>query len=371
MRPKYPEITRARKIAVLRSNALGDFIVSLPAFAAIRAAYPGSEIVLLGQHWQKDYLRGQRTVIDRVITIPPLKGVSDEESTDENGLAPEAFFKRMEKEEFDIAVSFQGSGISCNPFIRRLGAKLSVGFYTEGAVRLDKGLYYDYYQSEMMRYLELVKMIGAMPVTREATVRVLPADLAELDKYRDCLKAKAYIILHPFARDIRRIWPLENYIPLADKLVESGWQVAITGSAEQREAINDLVHQMKYPEAVWNTAGDFSLGGLTAFIARAACMVAPDTGPLHLAQALEVPTVGLYWAPNLINWGPLDRAIHRPVVSWDLACPLCGVVPNDPYPFEPKDQCPHLVSFVRDISVQDILNRIYALFPVRAVHAQF
>lgn len=68
-------------------------------------------------------------------------------------------------------------------------------------------------------------------------------------------------------------------------------------------------------------------------------------------------------APNLINWGPLDRAIHRPVVSWDLACPLCGVVPNDPYPFEPKDQCPHLVSFVRDISVQDILKRIYALFP--------
>jgi hypothetical protein len=71
---------------------------------------------------------------------------------------------------------------------------------------------------------------------------------------------------------------------------------------------------------------------------------------------VQASTIGLYWAPNLINWAPLTRSIHHPVVSWNMQCPLCGVIPNNPYPFEPKNGCTHEVSFIKDISVEEVLN---------------
>jgi ADP-heptose:LPS heptosyltransferase len=91
-------------------------------------------------------------------------------------------------------------------------------------------------------------------------------------------------------------------------------------------------------------------------------MISADTGPLHLARAVNTPTVGFYWAPNLINWGPLSRKIHRPMISWKMECPICGVVPNDPYPFEPKSsQCNHPVSFVRDITIEQVIQTVEEL----------
>jgi hypothetical protein len=45
------------------------------------------------------------------------------------------------------------------------------------------------------------------------------------------------------------------------------------------------------------------------------------------------------------------------MISWNMACPYCGVVPNDPYPFEPPtSNCKHEVSFVRDITVEQVMK---------------
>jgi ADP-heptose:LPS heptosyltransferase len=154
--------------------------------------------------------------------------------------------------------------------------------------------------------------------------------------------------------------PLENYARLAEYLGEKDFEVVFTGSAEDRKVIDDLIYDMNF-KAI-NAAGNFSLGGLTAILANAALMISADTGPLHLARAVNTPTVGFYWGPNLINWGPLTRKIHRPMISWRMECPICGVVPNDPYPFEPKSpQCDHPVSFVRDITIEQVMHTVEGL----------
>src|SRR3954453_6431877 len=67
MRNRIPGV---RRIAVLRANALGDFILTLPAFEALAAAYPEAEIVLLGRAWHRQFLAGRPGPIDRVIAIP-------------------------------------------------------------------------------------------------------------------------------------------------------------------------------------------------------------------------------------------------------------------------------------------------------------
>src|SRR2546430_14707651 len=81
MLSRYKKVPGVRRIAVLRANALGDFIFALPALEALRAAYPQAEIVLLAKKWHATFLQGRPGPVDRVIVVPPYPGVSEEPCT--------------------------------------------------------------------------------------------------------------------------------------------------------------------------------------------------------------------------------------------------------------------------------------------------
>lgn len=362
------KLKNIHKIAVLRANALGDFIVTLPALKAIRSTYPGAEIVLLGKPWHKEFLIRGRTPVDRVIVVPIKKGIRTEINKTEDESAIKDFLIQMQKEQFDIVLNFQGSGISANPFIKQFKAKTTAGLTCEKSEKLDFSLDYYYYQSEVVRYLEVAKLIGVATFDLEPEINVLEQDEKEIKAFLSVLN-NPFIVLHPVAVDIRRMWPVENYAQLADELKQKNFEIVFTGAEEDRIAIDGIISQMN--GTAINACGKFTLGGLCALLSHASLMIAADTGPLHLGRAVNVPAIGFYWAPNLINWGPLTRAIHHPLISWNMACPLCGIVPNDPYPFEPHTEiCDHKVSFVRDISVNQVLKAFENLMSVIALKHQ-
>ncbi|MCW3081931.1 glycosyltransferase family 9 protein [Segetibacter sp.] len=355
-----------QKIAILRANAVGDFIVILPAIKALRSTYPDAEIVLLGKPWHQQFLIKDRCGIDRVIVVPVKKGIRNETGQTEDPIEVEGFVNQMRREQFDVVLNFQGNGISANPFIKQFGAKLTAGLTCEKAEKLDRSIDYYYYQSEVVRFLEVVKLIGATTTALEPELNVLQEDENEVADFLSILKNKSFIVLHPIAMDTRRMWPLENYAGLSDELRQRSFEVVFTGAPEDREIVDDIIYNTNY--SAINACGDFSLGGLAALLSKAALMISADTGPLHLARAVNTSTVGFYWAPNLINWGPLTRSIHRPLISWKMECPICGTVPNDPYPFEPKtDVCDHPVSFVSGISIEQVLTAVEQLLPPEAI----
>jgi ADP-heptose:LPS heptosyltransferase len=343
-----------KKIAILRANALGDFLVTLPAIQAIRGSYPDAEIVLLGKPWHKEFLIPGRTPIDRVIVVPVMKGIRNEPDQCENISEQEIFFEQMQKEHFDIAIHFQGNGVSANRFINRLGAELAVGLSSENSEPIDRSVPFYYYQNEALRYLEVAALIGAKTDDLESHIHVLEKDEEEIKGLLSFLEKKPFVVLHPFVVDIRRTWPVENYAPLADRLKEKNIEIVFTGSTDDCDGVEKIISKMKH-KAI-NASGTLSLGGLAAILNQATLVIAADTGPLHLARAVNTPTVGIYWAPNLINWGPLSRSIHRPVISWNMSCPFCGIIPNEPYPFLPQNDCTHNVSFVRDITVDAVMD---------------
>jgi ADP-heptose:LPS heptosyltransferase len=337
------------KIAVLRANALGDFIVTLPALKAIRDTYPNAEIVLLGRNWHRQFLVKGRSPVDRVIVVPVKKGIRNEAGQVENADEVNRFAEQMREEQFDVVMNFQGNGISANPFIKQFGAKLTVGLTCDQSEQLDRSIDYYYYQSETVRFLEVAKLIGAETPALEPSLNVLQEDKDEVAGFMTILKNKPFIVLHPVAMDTRRMWPLENYARLADELKQRHYEVVFTGAPEDRPVTDDIIYNMNYTAI--NACGNFSLGGLAALLSNATVMISADTGPLHLARAVNTPTI-------------LTRTIHRPMISWKMECPICGIVPNNPYPFEPKtDTCDHPVSFVRDISIEQVLETVDHLLP--------
>lgn len=341
-----------KKIAILRANALGDFLITLPAIEAIRAKYPQAEIVLLGAPWHKEFLVKGRCAVDRVEVVPETKGIRGNNYASPEELA--LFFNKMQEEKFDVALHFQGNGISANPFILNLKAKITAGCTTENAAALSRSIPFYYYQNEISRYLEVASLIGASPVTLEGTINIFPVENEQILSFLKLMDHQKFIVLHPFSTDKRREWPLENYPFLADALFERGYQVIYTGLEKDRIATDSIIQKMKH-EAL-NAAGKLPLGSLAALLKKASMIIAPDTGPLHLARTVKTPTTGIYWAPNFLNWSPMHRKHDHPVISWKMECPLCGVVPNDPYPFFPQSSCTHEVSFVRDITAEKVLK---------------
>jgi ADP-heptose:LPS heptosyltransferase len=349
-------IPGVKKIAVLRANALGDFIVALPALESLHAAYPDSELIYLGKNWHSDFLQNRPGPVDRVIDVPVSKGVNIHvalhDDVEEDPKELDRFFERMQRECFDLAIQLHGGGRYSNPFLLRLGARLTAGMKTSDAPALDYWMPYDYWQHETFRLLEAVRLVGADPVTYIPRLAVTGFDIrSSLNIVPESEKPIA--ILHPGASDPRRRWSPTHFARVGDALALSGARVIITGVAQEQSLTEQVVEEMSAPAL--NVCGKLNLQALTGLLARATVVVSNDTGPRHLAAAVGTPTVGIYWCGNLINAGPVTRTDHRPFISWQLECPICGVNTL-------KSNCDHQASFVDEIRPEEVILDVLDLF---------
>lgn len=354
MLSEYQLIPNVRKIAVLRANGLGDFIFALPALQALRDAYPGAEIVLLAKDWHTAFLKDRPGPIDRVIVIPPVKGIAvdpDEPRILENADEQEQFFTAMRDEEFDLAIQMHGGGRYSNPFLLRLGARMTIGLKAPDAVPLDRWVPYIYFQSEILRYLEVVSLAGARTERLEPCISVLEQDIEEAKRVAPD-RGKPLVALHPGAGSPQRCWPAEKFAVVGDVLASAGMQIAVTGTRAECPLVEGVINNMKME--AWNVCGRLSLGGLVGLFSRCNALISNDSGPLHLAGAVGTPTVGIYWCVNLITAAPITRTWHRPLISWRLACPICGRNQI----FEP---CQHHASCVADIPVEEVVGAVMEL----------
>ncbi|MCJ8210328.1 glycosyltransferase family 9 protein [Mucilaginibacter sp. RS28] len=354
-----------KKIAVVRANALGDFIFVLPALQALRDTYPDAEIVYLGKAWHQTFLENRPSPISRVAVVPPYGGVGEAENfeNDENILKP--FFTEMQAEQFDIAIQMHGGGFYSNPFTKRLGAKVSVGLKTPNAIQLDINVPYIIATSEILRYIEVVRYLGASTADPEPSVKVINKDLQEAKNAFRHNAGERYAVIHPGASDMRRRWPAENFAAIANYLVDQGYHVYITGSEYERADIERLFTHITYPDQIHNLCADLSLNGMTGLLAMADVLVSNDTGPLHLARALKKPTIGIYWTINAVTGMALTTSRNRSLIAWDPYCPLCGtdcVQPN-----YPKDNCKHEASFTAKVSIDEVKNALQDLLLTEAV----
>lgn len=344
-----PEVS---KIAVLRANGLGDWMFALPALDALRAAYPSAEIVLLGRPWHAQFLARRPGPIDRVIVVPPSKGVREEEGSGElhpqeqNRAELEHFFSAMRDERFDLAIQLHGGGHYSNPFLLQLGARSTAGLRTADAAILDLWVPYVYFQSETMRCLEVISLVGGQPQGLEPRLQVTSQDLEE--SWQVCPDSdKPLVAIHPGASDPRRRWPPTSFAAVGDALAAAGARVVVTGAASERPLVDTMLRSMSSPAE--DLCDRLDVNGMAGLLSRCRLVVANDTGPLHLAAAVGAATVGVYWCGNLINADPITRTRHRPILSWRLECPICGR--NTIY-----DNCQHRISFVADVPVDQVVD---------------
>jgi len=352
-----------RKIAVVRANALGDFIFCLPALQALKEKFPKAKLVYLGNVWHKSFLEERPGPIDSVEIIPQTNGMPHESNQIENQKEVAVFFKRMQAAQFDIAFQMHGGGKNSNPFTKALGAKLTVGLKTPNAIGLDINVPYIPLQNEFLRYLEVVSTVGAKPKVLEPVIQITNRDKQELGQVS--IKCP-FIVLHPGASDLRRRWPAQKFAAVGNALAKEGYKIYVTGSAYEKAIAEEVMASLD--QVAENLCAKISLNALTALLSQADLLISNDTGPLHLARAVKTPTVGIYWCSNAIMSGPLTTSFNRICAEWNPLCPLCGVDCSRIDAHKPFNGCNHETSFIQKVPVAEVLENAKALLKIGKKH---
>jgi ADP-heptose:LPS heptosyltransferase len=278
-----------------------------------------------------------------------------DESRDPEPPAPgrevDPLLAKLAAERFDVAVHMCGGGWSANPFIGRLGAAVTAGSRAADAPAAGRWVPFRPFQPEVLRLLEVVSAIGAVPVTVEPRVPVTNTDRAAAAAVFPG-DDRPLVLLHPGASDSSRWWPAERFGAVGAELARRGARVVVTGTDAERDLAARVLAALGGGESV---CGRLSLAGLIGLLDRAALLVSNDSGPVHLGAAVGTATVGIYRAIHAMTSRPPTHARHRVLISWQMACPTCG---SDSL----RDDCDHAPSFVEDVSTAAVTAEATELF---------
>ncbi len=293
-----------RNVLCIRPDNLGDVLMTTPALASLKESVPGRRVTLLTSRAGAEIARHVPPVDEVMIFDPPWYRHDDSGNSD-------GIFRTvndLKAGQFDAAVIF--TVFSQNPLPTAMLAYMAgipriAGYCRENPYALltdwlpDTEPLYGA-RHEVQRQLDLATALGATPTSSRLSLRI-PGHLE--GRVRDSLLAagvevdRPWLLLHPGASETRRRYPPERYAAAARELVARlGAQVVLTGSKpEQALAESIASHAGK---GVFNAAGRFSLDELIVLIASAPLIISNNTGPVHIAAAVQTPVVVLYALTN-------------------------------------------------------------------------
>jgi heptosyltransferase I len=302
-----------RKILIVKPSSLGDVIHSLPFLNAVRICFPKSEI-----HWV--IAKGLEGILENHPMINKL-WVIDKDSWKNiqkvKGTIQEikVLFKKLKHEKYDLVVDLQGllrSGVITGA----TGAPVRIGFRE---AREGSSVFYTHkvtggkYIHAVDRYLKIAEFLGCK--IADISFPFPPFD-SSLFFIPDLSSLKDYIVIVPGARWKTKIWPAEKFGRLASLLPLKS---IIVGSKTDK-AIADEIVSLSGGRAV-SLAGKTNLRELIAIISKANFIVSNDSGPMHIAAALNVPVFAVFGPTDPLRTGPYGKG--HTIIREDILCSPC------------------------------------------------
>jgi heptosyltransferase-2 len=293
------------KILVRATNWIGDAIMSLPALRAIRRRFPDAGITVCAKPWVSALYQGERS-IDKVIPL---------------GSRLETI-RVIRRGHFDLGILFPNSFDSA-AVLKVAGVKRIVGYARDGrsllltnAIPVPKAGEIPVH--ERFYYLELLRRAGfleTIPETPEIRLDGIGELRANGEKLFEALGAKLPVIgVSPGAAyGSAKRWLPERFAEAAARLAsELGGSVAVFGSAAEKTLCGEVARAARGR----NFAGSTTLREFIEMTAACRVFLTNDSGAMHIASALGVPSVTVFGPTNETATGPLGpaaRLVREPV----------------------------------------------------------
>jgi ADP-heptose:LPS heptosyltransferase len=319
-----PRAGKSFRIAVFRALYLGDLLLAVPALRALREQFPQAEITLIGLPWAAAFARCFRRYIDRFVEFVGYPGISELPVCEER-IAP--FLAEQRAYGYDLVVQMHGSGQTSNAFVLALGGRETAGYTTGSSSSASRAptwcAPYPVDRPEVWRNLGLAALIGCKHLDPTLEFPLSTADQVEsMALLPDLLQKRRPLIgLHPGASRSARRWPATYFAALADELArDQGATIVFTGGPDEKAVVQEAVDKMT--TGALNLAGKTNLGGLAAIMSQLDLFISNDTGPAHLADALNIASITIFGPSEPGRWAALDRAKH-PILQQPVECSPC------------------------------------------------
>lgn len=320
-----------RRILVVKLADIGDLLTTTPALRALRLRYPQAEITALVTPHTAPLLRGNDAV-DSTILFP--KGIFDQPRA---ALRPDALWRagqlarELRSRRFDVAVLFHhlitGWGTAkYRGLLAATRAPTRIGLDAGRATFLthhaeDRGFGA---RHEVEYWLQVAACLDASNPEPRIELHLMPEELATADDRWLALGLDGadVVAIHPGSGvfSLARRWPPDRFAAVADELAADGLAVALVAGMGEESLAREVGHAMRTHSVL--VEGLATPRELAAILRRSRLFVGNDSGVMHCAATMGVPTVGIFGLTNHRAWGPYPPDRHR-VVRLDLPCSPC------------------------------------------------
>jgi heptosyltransferase-2 len=349
----------SQRILIRGVNWIGDAVLTLPAIRAVRTAFPDSHITLLVKPWVAGLFHENRDIDEILLYNDSHKGIRGRFK-----LAGE-----IRERKFDTAILLQNAFDAA--FITWLaGIPRRIGYKTDGrslllteAVPIDHDIMK---QHQVYYYLNLLGAIGIKASETDPYIRLSGSERTwarNLLSSRFPDQSKPLIGINPGAAyGSAKRWPPQRFADLTVKILnELNGRIVIFGGQSDVGVANEIVAEINRSAKKINTetyrshllmmAGKTGLRELASLIAECDVFLTNDTGPMHMASALQVPVIAMFGSTSPVRTGPFG-ILHN-VVSRNMPCSPCM-----------KRECPekHLLCMT-GINVDEVFTALQEMLP--------
>lgn len=334
LRPTQPKASSlsVSSLLLIRPGGIGDAVQLVPTIIALKKIYPDCQITILAE---------RRNGVTFAL-CPDVTQVLLYDS-------PKQLLAAL-RQRHDVVIDTEQWHRLSAVVARLIRSDLKIGFATNERKRLfNVAVPYAHEDYEANSFLRLLEPLGIERQEAQYPFLKVPEHIArQAEKRLVPLAGQAFVALFPGASIPERRWGGEQFHRLALWLNEQGVAVVVVGGGQDRETGEAILGCCKG----LNLAGVTSLAETAAVLQRSSLLVTGDSGVLHMAVGLDVPTVSLFGPGIADKWAPCGE--KHIVLNKNLPCSPCTRFGTTP-------PCPEGGRCIQEISVDEVVSAVATL----------
>ena len=333
-----------KNVLIVKLSAIGDVIHALPVSYAIKETFPDAKITWVVEPPAYDLIK-MNPCVDKIILFQKKEFKTFE------GFAKKflPLKKELQAENYDAVLDLQGLFKSAAiAFFAKSDIKLGICDMREMSDKISKPVVGENFQGHIVqRYLDTARAIGCKVEKIIFPLEVPEVEQKKAEKILQHVGFRAgnfYAILAVGANWANKRWTTENFAALSDWLYNKKIvPVVIGGGDVDLQRAQEIESLVEIPPI--NLVGKTNLMQLTHIIKNAKFVVGGDTGPVHLAAGLQIPTIMLMGPTDANRNGPFKQMQNA--IEVDRDCKGCW-----------KRACPKNEDCLEKISLEQVKNLI-------------
>jgi len=341
-----------RRILIVRTDRIGDVLLSTPVIKALRQKYPQAYISMMVAPYARDIVEGN-PYLDEII-------IYDKDIKHKSWMRSLKFASRLKKKKFDLAIILHPTNrthlmIFLAGIPKRLGYNRKFGFLNNLAKAHMKQ---EGRRHEAEYNLDLLCDLGITGNVQDLFMPIKPESeqwVKDLFTSHSIKETDKLLAINPGANCPSKIWPASNFAQVAEILARRhNFKILVVSGPKDIPLANMIAH--KIGDKAINLSGKTSVSHLASILKRCILFISNDSGPVHIASSLGIPVISIFGRnqPGLSprRWGPLgrlDKYLHK-----DVGCIQCLA-----------HNCKKEFACLRAISVLDVLCAAESILKIK------